>query len=365
MTTLINLLPWLPGFSGFGSYVQRVLPGLQGVGLQLDSQGEPRLTSGDQLGAVQPGWSSSRYRRLLQRYSLLQHGVDLDAVLAQNDLGADQIQSIYSPFFDALLCYPQIPQLITCHDLTPLIEPNSRKAWFRYRFWQPRHVKAAHRLIAISHYVADQLMAFGADPDRLVVIPNGVNVQRPRVSAPLSEDLFVLARRDRNKNLTGLLNNLAVAQQCLPQWRGRVIIVGRYGRDHQHVMRRLALLPRPDQVVFVERMESDELIQSMRQSLLLVSASTEEGFDYPVLEAKAEGIPTLISDTTVHREFHRDSSMFFPVDDAGSMFTSHLKTLLKDRSAWQDYSRSGYALAQQMSVERQQRAIQEQMNQLH
>ena len=54
MTTLINLLPWLPGFSGFGSYVQRVLPGLQGVGLQLDSQGEPRLTSGDQLGAVQP-----------------------------------------------------------------------------------------------------------------------------------------------------------------------------------------------------------------------------------------------------------------------------------------------------------------------
>ena len=362
MTTLINLLPWLPGFSGFGSYVQRVLPGLHGVGLQVDAHGNPCLTSVDRLGAVQPGWSRSRYRRSLQQYSLLQHGLDLDAVLQGNALRVDQIRSIYSPFFDALLCYPQIPQLITCHDLTPLIEPNSRKAWLRYRLWQPRHVKAAHRLIAISRYVADQLMAFGADAERLVVIPNGVTVQRPRVSTTCGEDLLVLARHQRNKNLTGLLRYVAVAQRRLPQWQGRVIIVGRRGRDHRNMMRALALLPRPDQVVFVERMGSEELIQAMRQSLLLVSASTEEGFDYPVLEAKAEGIPTLISDTRVHREFHQHSSMFFPVDDDGSVFTAHLQTMLKDRSAWQDYSRAGYALAQQMSVERQQRAIQEQIN---
>jgi hypothetical protein len=43
-----------------------------------------------------------------------------------------------------------------------------------------------------------------------------------------------------------------------------------------------------------------------------------EGFDYPVLEAKAEGLPTLISDKPVHREIHEDTSLTFGLDDDGS-----------------------------------------------
>ena len=37
MTPLINLLPWQPGHSGFGSYVQRVVPGIDGLRLQLNA----------------------------------------------------------------------------------------------------------------------------------------------------------------------------------------------------------------------------------------------------------------------------------------------------------------------------------------
>ena len=39
MMRLINLLPWLPGHSGFGSYVQRVLPAIDGCRMQLDATG--------------------------------------------------------------------------------------------------------------------------------------------------------------------------------------------------------------------------------------------------------------------------------------------------------------------------------------
>ena len=71
-------------------------------------------------------------------------------------------------------------------------------------------------------------------------------------------------------------------------------------------------------------------------SLALLSASTEEGFDYPVLEAKAEGTPTLISDIPVHREFHQDSSLFFPVDDDGVALADHVmavcRTMARGRS---------------------------------
>ena len=43
MTQLINLLSWLPGHSGFGSYVQRVVPGIDGLRLQLGEAAQAAL----------------------------------------------------------------------------------------------------------------------------------------------------------------------------------------------------------------------------------------------------------------------------------------------------------------------------------
>ena len=353
MTYLINLLPWLPGHSGFSSYVQRVVPGLGGLRLQLGEDSQAALLKPDQWSLEPPPWAFGRTMRFLQRYSLLQHGLDLSSLLQREGLKLNQIESIYSPFFDALLDLPEVPQLITCHDLTPLFASNSSKAWLRYRLWQPRHCRVATRLIAISRYVADQLVDFGVKPDRIEVIPNGINITRPAVLTPSSEDLLVLARHDVNKNLPALLRGVAQLQRLCPQWRGVLRIVGRSGRQTRLVQRLHLQLPRPEQVVLIERLPQHHLVACLRSSLALLSASTEEGFDYPVLEAKAEGIPTLISDIPVHREFHAESSLFFPVDDDGTVIARHLIELRRDTALWVDLSQSGIALARLLSVQRQ------------
>ena len=96
----------------------------------------------------------------------------------------------------------------------------------------------------------------------------------------------------------------------------------------------------------------------------MVSASRDEGFDYPVLEAKAEGLPTLISDIPVHREFHSDSSLFFSLDDENNDFCHCLGKVLNDLSIWQDLSKKGYELAAKMSLEKQGKHIQNQMDNL-
>lgn len=366
MTTLINLLSWMPGYSGFGSYVQRVIPGVEGTCLQLNQVGAPVLLPSVHCQITTPGLASGRRMRFLQSNRLLQHGLDLDGVLLANGCDFREFEAIYSPFFDALLSRQQLPQLITCHDLTPLVQPNSRKAWLRYRFWQPRHVRAATRLIAISRYVADQLIAFGASPDRVVVIPNGITIARPRVKAPASDNLLVLARHDRNKNLPGFLRCLAGVQARLPRWRGTVLIVGRSGGRQTALIRRaIQGLPRPWQVQLVERLSSQELIKSLRGSLALVSASVEEGFDYPVLEAKAEGIPTLVSDIPVHREFHSQSSLLFPPNDDGGIFAGELSHLLNDQFCWNQLSEAGVCLAQSMTVAKQQQSIRSEIISLH
>ena len=171
MAKLINLLSWLPGHSGFGSYVQRVVPELDGWRLQLDEQGKGQLVPSDRWQAVAPRQASPLLMRFLQRYGLTQHGLNLHELLNARPIGINDLEVIYSPFFDALLGLPQIPQLITCHDLTPLTLPESKKAWLKYRFWQPKHLQCATRVIAISRYVADQLIAFGHPADQICIVP--------------------------------------------------------------------------------------------------------------------------------------------------------------------------------------------------
>lgn len=350
---LINLLPWLPGHSGFDSYVQRVLPGIDGLRLQLDNNGKYQLLPSDGWLPQAPSWSPSFRTRLLQRYSLAQHGANLHDIFNTYKLSPNNIETIYSPFFDALLGFSNIPQLITCHDLTPLICSNSFKAWLRYRFWQPRHCRVATKLIAISRYVADQLVDFGVEPHRIEVIPNGIQIDRTPVLSPLTQDIVAIARHDLNKNLPALLRGIHQLQKLWPQWSGTLRIIGRNSRQTNLLRKLQNRLTRPNQIVMINHLPYDELLLLLRSSIALVSASTEEGFDYPVLEAKAEGIPTLISDIPVHTEFHSDSSLFFPPDDDGTIFARHVISLCNDTALWGQLSSSGLKLAHSLSLSRQ------------
>ena len=361
---LTNLLSWLPGHSGFGSYVQRVLPAIEGYRLQLGDMGQCEILPAHKWTVKPPSWSPNWQMRLLQRYNLVQHGLNFNDVFRHNNLNINQVEVIYSPFFDALLAINDVPQLITCHDLTPLVESNSRKAWFRYRYWQPRHCNAASRLIAISSYVADQLMQFGVDSRSIEVIPNGINIERPPVNSPRSENFLVLARHDINKNLPFLLKGIAQLQMLCPHWKGVFRIVGKKGRQTSLVQNLHRQLPNPDQVLFSDTMSQEELIATLRSSMALISASTEEGFDYPILEAKAEGVPTVISNIRVHREFHNDSSLFFSLSDNGLDFSHQVSKLLSDFSLWSQLSREGISLAQSLSLKNQQIAINAQIRDL-
>ena len=156
--------------------------------------------------------------------------------------------------------------------------------------------------IATSRYVADQLVAFGVEADRIEVIPNGITIQRPPVQSPASEDLLALARHDVNKNLPALFRGVDQLQRRWPQWRG---VAHRWaGRASVAPGATHASTVTPAGAGAADRCAAaGELLEYLRSSLALLSASTEEGFDYPVLEAKAEGTPTLISDIPVHREF--------------------------------------------------------------
>lgn len=362
MTLLSNLLLYTPGYSGFSSYVKRVMPGIPGHRFVLGEHSRPQCRVDDWLPEQAP---SSRVLRLLQRLSLTQHGINVDAALQQASLPISSLEAVYSPFCDALFAIPeQVPQVITCHDMTPLYVANSRKAAWRYRYWTPRHLQRAARVIAISRFVADQLISLGLPASKLEVIHNGVAIQRPPISQPRSLDLLMLARHDSNKNVLTVVSAFARLLELRPEWQGRLVIVGRSGRQTSALLRLSASLADAGRIVLVPTMKEHELVSQLRSSLALVSSSRMEGFDYPVLEAKAEGLPTLISDIPVHRELHNQSSLFFDVDAHGDQFAALVIQLARDDALWKQLSVAGLKLASRLNLPNQQHQIRCLINQL-
>ena len=362
MTLLSNLLLHIPGHSGFSSYVKRVMHGIPGHRLILSDGGRAECRLDDQLPQQPP---ISKRLSLLHRLSLTQHGIDVHATLRRASIPVESVEAVYSPFCDTLFALPHVPQVITCHDLTPLYCSNSRKAAWRYRYWTPQHLRRATRVIAISRFVADQLIEMGVPASKLEVIHNGIAVQRPVIDKPCSLDLLMLARHDRNKNVLNAVRAFAHLLERRPGWSGRLVVVGRAGRETQALKRVLAGWPQADRVVLKSKVEESELVRLLRSSLALVSASHMEGYDYPVLEAKAEGLPTLISDIPVHREIHDQSSLFFSPDVNGDQFADLVIKLATDNDLWKQLSAAGHQLASHLTITSQQQKIRSVLNQLN
>lgn len=347
MTLLSNLLLYSPGHSGFSSYVHRVMPGIPGHQLVLADQGGAECRDDHWLPQQGP---ASRRLALLHRLSLTQHGVDVKGALKKIGLRVEDLGGIYSPYCDALLALPQVPQVITCHDLTPLYISNSRKASLRHRYWTPRHLNQAKCIIAISHFVADQLVDFGVPASKIEVIYNGIAIEREPITEPASQDLLMLARHDRNKNVAMVVRVFGELLERKPQWQGCLVVVGRRGRQTPEVRKAVEQLPKPERVVLLDGVSGTELVQLLRGSLALVSASIMEGFDYPVMEAKAEGLPTIISDIPVHRELHRDSSLFFDIGSGLDSLAVAIFRLVENDYLWKQLSASGRKLAVSWSI---------------
>ena len=356
---LLNLLLYRPGHNGFSRYVQRVLPHLPGRALWLVDEPDRLECSPNgvpELMRAPPPLA------LLQSLTLAQHGMRVRRRLASR--GWSDSVAVYSPYPDYLFALCDRPQIVTCHDLTPLHLPSSRRAQWRYRFWTPQHLQRADRIIAISRFVADQLIEQGLPSQRVVVIANGIALPPMAVQAPRSHDWLLLARHDRNKNLAQAIQAFAGFLRHRPDWPGDLRIVGRPGRTTQWLRRLLLELGLTQRVQLIPALAELELRRQIRSAFALLSPSLMEGFDYPVLEAKAEGIPTLISDIPVHRECHEGSSLFFARGDAPQTLTQEMLRLADESALWQQLSSQGRACAAGFSIERQVAAIRAEMDAL-
>lgn len=349
---LFNLLPYRPAPTGLSRYVQRLLAAWPEqplpLQLRLSPAGSAELSRSPELSSEQ----YSAWMRHLQAQAVVQHAVPVRRLLRHQ-----LPERVYSPYTDWLWALPKVPQVITCHDLTPLHLPNSRRAYWRIRLWLPQHLQRARLVVAISRSVADQLVSTGFPADRIAVVLNGVEPVADPLSAPAGGDCVVLARHARNKNVALALDGFAAFLAHAPHWPGHLWVVGGFDRSTPALLRRQRELGLEGRVCWVQRLSEPELQNLLRSAFCLISPSLMEGFDYPLLEAQALGLPTLASRIPVHEELHREAALLFELQDCGSTMAHQLLRLSREPALWRQLSQAGLRNAATHTSQRQAREL--------
>lgn len=123
-------------------------------------------------------------------------------------------------------------------------------------------------------------------------------------------------------------------------------IVGRRGWESPELYARLAVAG-PD-VTVSGYVTAAELRQAYSRARVVVAPSWYEGFDLPVLEAMAEGVPVVCSDIPVHHEVAGDAGVFFAPADAAEL-AGRLAIVLTEREVWEEAAAHGQERSQRFT----------------
>jgi len=225
------------------------------------------------------------------------------------DLRRDRIQVVHAyNFYANVFAIPAarlagVPVIASIRDLGAYLSPAQR----RLQRWVCR---LADRVIVNAHAIAGWLVEEGYDPGRIVVIPNGLDVERfSRVARTghlaselgLPADAPLVGLVGRVTRLKGIEDFLAAAVQVARRHpRARFLVVGSaadpdYGRELAALVARLGLTGR---VVFTGfRPDVERVVAELTVSVL---PSLSEGLSNAVLESMAGGVPviaTAVGDT--------------------------------------------------------------------
>jgi len=162
----------------------------------------------------------------------------------------------------------------------------------------PLTLQRANRVIALTNREAQNLQRLGVDPDRIRIIPNGVNLKEfegikqsdePREILRL---LFVGRIYPQQKGLEHLLNALKI---LAIRWKLHLTLVGEDGGGLERVHALARTLGVEESVTFTGRLPRSELIRAYQAADVFVLPSLFEPFGIVLLEAMAAGLPVVAS----------------------------------------------------------------------
>lgn len=207
--------------------------------------------------------------------------------------------------------------------------------------------------VAVSESTARDLVERGISPERIEVIPNGIDPERYRPDPGVSEyprpTVLYLGRLKRYKRVDLVLRAMALLRD-----RGvdcRLLVAGQ--GDHRQTLEALRTrLELEDRVDFLGYVSEERKIELLRRSWVHALTSTKEGWGISNLEAAACATPTVASDTPGLRDSVRDGETGYlvPHGDVDAL-ADRLGHVLRNEDARKELGRGARRFAEGFSWE--------------
>jgi glycosyltransferase involved in cell wall biosynthesis len=219
---------------------------------------------------------------------------------------------------------PAARTVVTCHDLDTfqcLLNPEQDPRSFLFRKMMERTLagfRRAARVTCDSAATRTELLAHGlVDPERAVVVPNGVHPSCSPEADPAAdrEAERLLSKPDERhgpdafevlhvgstiprKRIDVLLQIFAAVRKEFPAAR-LIRVGGPFTKEQERLVDALSLA---GAIVVLPNLERNVLAAVYRRAAVVLQPSEREGFGLPVLEALACGAPVVASDLPALRE---------------------------------------------------------------
>jgi glycosyltransferase involved in cell wall biosynthesis len=246
--------------------------------------------------------------------------------------------------------------LLTLHDLIyyahpaapPSLQPHIRLGWrlFHSIYWPQRVLlNAADAVVTVSQTTKALIEKHRLTKRQVHVVYNAAahNDEQHEVahSRPTgSQKLVYMGSFMDYKNV----ETLVLAMNKLPDYE--LHLLSRITDERKAELKSLSSLPN---VIFHNGVSDVEYLAHLDDAVALVSASLDEGFGIPVIEAMGRGCPAIISDIEIFREVGGSAARFFEPKSA-EQFSSQVLSL-ESKAEWRKTSKASLDQAKKFNWE--------------
>jgi glycosyltransferase involved in cell wall biosynthesis len=239
--------------------------------------------------------------------------------------------------------------VLTLHDLIyytnrtppPQFAAPIRLLWRLYHLaWWPQRVllDRADAVVTVSETTAGLIARHRLTRRPVTVVPNAPDPVPDLPRAPRTGALVYMGSFMPYKNVA----TLASAMPSLPGHELHLM-----SRVPPQERARLTALAPGGRLVFHDGASDETYREVLRGATALVSASREEGFGIPLVEAMALGTPVVVSDIPVFREVGCDAGAYVDPDDVGGFVRAVRE--LDDPDTWDQRSAAARERAEHYS----------------
>ena len=234
-------------------------------------------------------------------------------------------------------CSPIPRFLITCHG--DEVNPDGRpRGKYHIDGILTESLNRAHGVIAISTHSRNLMKEMGVHPDKIHLIPNGVDHERFRKPVEfdlrgrfgISKDAPVIlsvGKERRAKAFDKAIEAFAILLKDNPD--AHYILLGKGNERLIPLLKQLDI----ERNVTISRLDGEELVGAYQQSDLFFSSSIYEGCPLVVLEAMASGLPVVVTNVSGSQDMIESGKNGIVVEPGRTdEMAEAISSILRDRS---------------------------------